>query len=272
LACSQSSFLGEVIVAVVEGLSEVEPLTWAIGVAGFVGLAVALSLWWTYFDMVGMRPLIATMNAGINWRLLHLPLVASIAASGAAMVSLIAHGADTSTPAATAWLLGGSVAIAVLAMALLMRQLADYKRFIDVYQPVVRLAAAIAVAALGVAALQPRPIVFVVVLFFMMKIQWTVAVRDFSDGSRERSSSLLRRSEDSKSCSGSRLVPGVGPSLVIGQDQLGGQESPTILCSEERSHLCWLVDDTQQEGEVLCVPLRVRQPNGSLRLTHDRGV
>ena len=47
-------------------------------------LAVALSLWWTYIDMIGVRELTATVTAGMNWRLLHLPLVASIAAAGAA--------------------------------------------------------------------------------------------------------------------------------------------------------------------------------------------
>ncbi|MCP3997722.1 MAG: low temperature requirement protein A [bacterium] len=168
--------LGEVIVGVVEGLSEVDPLTWVVGVTGFLGLAVALSLWWTYFDMVGMRKPLVTMTAGMNWRLLHLPLVASIAAAGAAMVSLIGHGADRSAPVDAAWLLGGSVAIAVLSMAALMRQLADYERFVDVYRPVVRLAVVIALAALGIAALQPRPIIIVILLFALMTVQWTVGV------------------------------------------------------------------------------------------------
>ena len=47
-------------------------------------LAVALSHFWTYIDMIGVREPTATVTAGMNWRLLHLPVVASIATACAA--------------------------------------------------------------------------------------------------------------------------------------------------------------------------------------------
>ena len=157
-------------------MSEVDPLTWIEGVTGFIGLAVALGLWWTYFDMVGMRRPIATMRGGVNWRVFHLPLTVSIAAAGAAMISLIEHATDPATPAETSWLLSGAVAVAVVSLAAFTRQLADYHRFIEVFRPAVRLALVIALVALGVGALQPPPVALVVVLFALMTIQWMFAI------------------------------------------------------------------------------------------------
>jgi hypothetical protein len=46
----------------------------------------------------------------------HLPITLSIAAAGAAMVSLIGHAGDARTPAGTAWLLVGAVALGLVAL------------------------------------------------------------------------------------------------------------------------------------------------------------
>ena len=54
------------------------------------------------FDLVGDRHPSALRGGLTNWMLGHLPAAMSIAATGAAMVSLVAHAADDRAPEATA--------------------------------------------------------------------------------------------------------------------------------------------------------------------------
>ena len=66
---------------------------------GMIALVVGFGFWWIYFDLVGRR---LPRNEGgplVTWMLSHLPITLSIAAAGAAMVSLIGHAGDDRTPA-----------------------------------------------------------------------------------------------------------------------------------------------------------------------------
>ncbi len=102
--------LGEVVVGVVNGLSgaDHDPMTLA---TGFLALMVGFGLWWIFFD-VGGRRLPRFDGLAVNaWMAAHLPIAIAIIGAGAAMVSLIAHAHDPQTPAPTAWLLAGSVAL-----------------------------------------------------------------------------------------------------------------------------------------------------------------
>jgi len=74
-------------------------------------------------------------RAMANWLLSHLPITMSIAAAGAAMVSLIEHAHDARTPPGTSWLLAGAVALSLLALAVTERTLVDAQRLVVVYQP-----------------------------------------------------------------------------------------------------------------------------------------
>ncbi len=73
-------------------------------------------------------------------------------------------------------LFGGFVALAMVTLALLMRLLADYERLKSAYQPTVVISLAIAVFALGLAALDPPPLVLATLTFVAMCIQWVYAV------------------------------------------------------------------------------------------------
>ncbi|MET0148447.1 MAG: low temperature requirement protein A, partial [Acidimicrobiales bacterium] len=110
--------LGEVVVGVVGGISDAEDRTSRTIATGIIGLTIGMGMWWTYFDVLGRR-LPGQRGGGLAaWLYAHLPLTMAIAASGAAMVSLVEHAADSRTPAATAWLLTGSVAVMLTSVAL----------------------------------------------------------------------------------------------------------------------------------------------------------
>ena len=96
---------------------------------------IGFGFWWIYFDLVGRRLPASDGGALATWLLSHLPITLSITAAGAAMVSLIGHAHDARTPASTAWLLAGSVAVGLLAL-IPPPALADAQRLAVVYRPV----------------------------------------------------------------------------------------------------------------------------------------
>ena len=119
--------LGEVVFGVVDGLSASERDVKTI-TTGMIALVIGFGFWWIYFDLVGRRPPRPDGGALASWLLSHLPITLSITAAGAAMVSLIAHAHDARTPASTAWLLAGAVAVGLLALIVTTRALADAER------------------------------------------------------------------------------------------------------------------------------------------------
>ena len=164
--------LGEVVVGVVGGISDAEDRTSRTIATGIIGLTIGMGMWWTYFDVLGRR--LPGQRGGrlAGWLYAHLPLTMAIAASGAAMVSLVEHAADSRTPAATAWLLTGSVAMMLTSVALaatalpadefppgMARQLA----------PTFGLAAAV---ILVIGAAQPAPIVLVIAIAVVQLLTW----------------------------------------------------------------------------------------------------
>ncbi len=127
--------LGEVVVGVVEGLAESDRSGIAV-VTGVLALSVGFAFWWTYFDYAGSRGPVREPMPQAVWALTHLPVTMSIAGSGAAMVGLIEHAGDGSTPAATAWLLGGSLSLGLVALVAHLWPLAEARRLPDLYRPV----------------------------------------------------------------------------------------------------------------------------------------
>ena len=167
--------LGEVIFGVVEGLSAgVQDL--ATIVTGSLALIVGFGFWWIYFDLVGRRMPRNNRSTLANWMLSHLPIALSITASGAAIVSLVEHAHDAATPAGTAWLLGGAVAIGLFALVLAARALEDAERLAVVYRPLTWLLAAGAAAALVIAWLDPAPWILALVLVAILTAVWFFAV------------------------------------------------------------------------------------------------
>ena len=109
----------------------------------------------------------------------HLPITLAIAAAGAAIVSLIGHAGDDRTPAATAWLLAGAVALGLVSLILTEQSLADAERLDAVYRPF-RAALALAAAASLVAGwARPAPWLLGLVLVAILSVLWLFAARRF---------------------------------------------------------------------------------------------
>lgn len=86
--------LGESIVAVVGGVSERQWNPMSIAIA-LLGLSIAFSFWWMYFDTVDESPLHAMrkgrMRIALTWLYSHLPLTIGLTATGVGVEKMI-HG------------------------------------------------------------------------------------------------------------------------------------------------------------------------------------
>jgi low temperature requirement protein LtrA len=170
--------LGEFVFGVVDGLSSPERDVITI-TTGMIALVIGFGFWWIYFDLVGRRLPRHDGRAVASWLLSHLPLTMSIAAAGAAMVSLIGHSGDASTPASTAWLLSGAVALGLLALILTERALLDAERLEVVYRPLSVALAGGAAAALVVGWVRPAPWLLALLLVAILSVLWFFAVSRF---------------------------------------------------------------------------------------------
>ena len=167
--------LGEVVVGAVEGFSDGERTTLVI-VTGMLGLMIGFAFWWTYFDFVGDRRPRTEGGRLAHWMFGHLPATMSIAATGAAMVSLVEHAADDRAPAASAWLLSGAVALGLISLILIVRALTDYVRFPDVYHPLSWALALGAFVSVLVGALRPPPWLLALLLYAVLTLIWLFAI------------------------------------------------------------------------------------------------
>lgn len=84
--------LGESIVAVVGGVSELAWTPTSIAIA-LLGLSIAFSFWWMYFDTVDESPLHAMrkgqMTIALTWLYSHLPLAVGLTATGVGVEKMI---------------------------------------------------------------------------------------------------------------------------------------------------------------------------------------
>ena len=108
--------LGEVIVGAINGMADIDPLELEGVVVGLLGVLVAIGLWWIYFDLVSHHAPSSRWTQ--LWLYLHFPLLVAIAAGGAGVLNTVEQiGNPLSDP--VRWLLAGSLAVAVLAVAAL---------------------------------------------------------------------------------------------------------------------------------------------------------
>ncbi len=162
--------LGEVVVGVVDGLSEASRNGRTIA-TGIVSLTIGFGFWWNYFDFVGRRPPRPGALTRGMWNLGHLPMWLSVAATGAGIVSLVEHANDSRTPTATAWLITGSTAAIALSLAVIVSTMPSHpgRRMV----PFTLTAAAVTAVLLG--ALRPSPIVLAAALAITLSLVWVEA-------------------------------------------------------------------------------------------------
>ncbi len=159
--------LGEVVVGVVDGLSELDERGFRAVATGLLALWVGFAYWWNYFDFAGRR-VPRQGQERVAWMFAHFPLHLSIAAAGAAMVSLVEHAGDGRTPAASAWMLAGASAVVALSIAVMIRTFNQRPG----HAMVSTLMIASAVGALVLGALRPVPWLFVLLLGIVVSLPW----------------------------------------------------------------------------------------------------
>ena len=178
--------LGEVVVAVVDGLTEADRDLETI-VTGLFALVIGFGLWWNYFDLAGRRQPRQDPGGSPIWMVSHFPLALSIAAAGAAMVGLIEHATVDQAPAATTWLLTGSTGLGLVVLAMILRTLQDYERLKAVYRPAVVTMLVAAGAALLLGAWRPAPLVLAAALAAIQSLVWIFAISRQLATNRHRS-------------------------------------------------------------------------------------
>ena len=167
--------LGEVVVGVVDGISasahNLQTVT-----TGMLALGIGFGLWWNYFDLTGRR-LPRQDRTGLPiWIILHLPLTLSIAAAGAAMVSVIEHAGDLRAPEIATWVLNGSVAISLLTIAVIVPTLQDWSRYRSIFLVTSILMAILAIGIVPLSLLRPGPMALVSMLLGVLALVWAIAV------------------------------------------------------------------------------------------------
>ncbi|MBC8161419.1 MAG: low temperature requirement protein A [Roseiflexaceae bacterium] len=163
--------LGEAIIGVVQAVAD-QPLAWPTALTGTLGMALVFGIWWIYFDFIARR----APNFGgwwaVFWNYLHVPLVMSIAAVGAAIQNILTLDTEASR-AAVFLLLGSAVATALVSMGLIeltLRRGADEPTDHRVSVPL-KLAAGLVAVGLGVWGSRLGPIGFLLALLPLLLVQ-----------------------------------------------------------------------------------------------------
>lgn len=156
--------LGETIVGAIQGMSANHHLTWAIGVVGALGMALAFGLWWVYFDFVARRAPKPSFNITAVWSYGHLPLVMSLTAVGAGTLVLVG---DLEGGEIAKRVIAAAVGIALLTTGVLEMTLRrdDYEPTHPRLSPTLKLVAGLAAIALGAfSAAMSDPILLLLLL------------------------------------------------------------------------------------------------------------
>jgi len=110
---------GEVIIGVVQGVASQSELTGLVLGITALSMAIAIGLWWVYFDFIsGMNP-IKKLRTRLSWIYLHLIVTMSIAMTGAGILNAIEHSNELMAPE-TRWLFVTPIAVFLLTVVLLI--------------------------------------------------------------------------------------------------------------------------------------------------------
>ncbi len=115
--------LGESITGVVSGLIH-QQWSLASGVTAMLGLSLAFSLWWVYFDNIDASPIRAARTGGHiwvyqTWLYAHLPLVIGLTATAVGVQYLVISSQDLALPPGQRWLICGGVALVLFSLGLI---------------------------------------------------------------------------------------------------------------------------------------------------------
>jgi low temperature requirement protein LtrA len=170
--------LGEVIVAVVVGMSQLHDLDVEQIILGVLGLGFAFSAWLMYFDSTQMYPPKRSIRGFYSWMFGHLPIWIGIAAVGPAVLNMITIEGNV-IPEETLWLTVGAVSIIMISVGAIIRTLRYPKeirrglRSISVFT----IGLGIATLILGLFGEIFTPMILMIVLLVLMLIPYAYGIR-----------------------------------------------------------------------------------------------
>ena len=169
--------LGEVIVGVVSGVAEHPHLNWLAGGTVLLGMLIAIGLWWIYFDFVSGRPPIPRTRERLWWIYLHLPVTMGIAAVGASILNVVEH-AGEALPGEVRLLLVGAIAIALISIALILKNLNLPESLRRVYRTGahVTFIAGILILLAGLTSMSTIPLLIVIILLMLAPVLYGILV------------------------------------------------------------------------------------------------
>ncbi len=169
--------LGEVMVSVVRGVSEHAHLSWMVGITALLGMLIGIGLWWLYFDAISQHLPIKTQSKTIGWMYLHLPMTAGIVATGAAVLNVVVGVGEPLTPAVR-WLLVGSIALALISNAVLMRTIQIPEAHFKVYRRsgIATFTSGAIVLLLGLTDLNTILLMIIVIILMLTPVLYGIVV------------------------------------------------------------------------------------------------
>lgn len=163
--------LGEVIVAVVQGVAGHETMDMSVILIGATGMMVAVALWWLYFDFVSHRLPHENRQSLLVWMYAHIPVAGGIAVTGASVLNVIEH-AGEQIPVEVRWLMVGAIALTLAGIALMIQTLdleEGHRRTHRIGQ-IVMLLSALLIAGAGFSTLETIPLLVVMVLLLLAPV------------------------------------------------------------------------------------------------------
>jgi low temperature requirement protein LtrA len=169
--------LGEVIVGVVSGVAEHAHLSWLAGGTAFLGMLIAIGLWWVYFDFVSGRPPIPRTRERLWWIYLHLPVTMGIAAVGASILNVVEH-VEAALPGEVRLLLVGAIAAALISIALILKNLKLPESLRSVYRTGahVTFISGILILLAGMTSLSIISLLIVLILLMLVPVLYGILV------------------------------------------------------------------------------------------------
>jgi low temperature requirement protein LtrA len=115
--------LGESITGVVSGLTQ-QQWSLASAVVAMLGLSLAFSLWWVYFDNIDAAPIRAARSGGHiwvyqTWLYAHLPLVIGLTGTAVGVEYVVISPQNLALPPEVRWLICGAVALVLFSLGLI---------------------------------------------------------------------------------------------------------------------------------------------------------
>ena len=169
--------LGEVIVGTVQGLAGHHGLSMEAGLAGALGMMVAMGMWWVYFDFISRRLPRTTRSCSGAWVFLHLPMTMGVAASGAAVLNFVEHAGEAMGDGPR-WLLAGAIAMVLVSVAGLMRIIDVPSQQHAVYRRggIITFVMGMVILALGASKLEAIPLMAVSILLMLLPVFYGLKV------------------------------------------------------------------------------------------------